>query len=117
MDATERRPWGSFTVLDLGAGYKVKRIVVEPAQRLSYQSHGRRAEHWVVVAGEATVTVDDAHLTLRAGEAVDIPVGSKHRVANEAQWPLTFIEVQRGEYLGEDDIVRFDDDYGRVGAE
>jgi mannose-6-phosphate isomerase len=117
MDATERRPWGSFTVLDLGAGYKVKRIVVEPAQRLSYQSHDRRAEHWVVVAGEATVIVDEAQHTLRVGDAVDIPVGSKHRVANDADRPLTFIEVQRGEYLGEDDIVRFDDDYGRTGNE
>ncbi len=109
----DQRPWGSFTVLDEGAGYKVKRIEVLPGQRLSYQQHARRAEHWMVVQGVARVTLDDAERTVRVGETVDIEIGARHRVANPGPDLLIFIEIQRGDYLGEDDIVRFSDDYGR----
>lgn len=110
----DERPWGSFTVLDEGAGYKVKRIEVLAGKRLSYQRHARRAEHWMVVAGEARVTLDDEEITLRAGQAIDIPVGAAHRVENPGDARLVFIEVQRGDYLGEDDIVRLSDDFGRA---
>ena len=114
---SDRRPWGSFTVLDEGRDYKVKRIEVLPGKRLSYQKHARRAEHWVVVAGEAKVTLDGRDITVRDGETVDIPVGASHRIENPGESDLVFIEVQRGDYLGEDDIVRLDDDFGRVAAQ
>ncbi len=110
----EERPWGTYTVLDEGEGYKVKRIEVWPGKRLSYQRHSRRAEHWFVVTGEARVTLDGREVTVRAGEAIDIPVGAAHRVENTGDAPLVFVEVQRGDYLGEDDIVRLQDDFGRT---
>lgn len=121
MEATEtdnspkydERPWGNFTVLDEGRGFKVKRIEVLPKKRLSYQKHARRAEHWFVVTGEAKITLDDKEIIKRAGESLDIAVGAKHRVENAGEDLLVFIEVQRGDYLGEDDIVRFEDDFGR----
>jgi mannose-6-phosphate isomerase len=112
----ERRPWGSFTVVDEGHGYKVKRIEVAPGQRLSYQKHAQRAEHWVVVAGTARVILDGRVIDVRLGEAIDIPVGAAHRVENPGREPLLFVEVQLGGYLGEDDIVRLQDDYGRSAA-
>ena len=111
----DERPWGSFTVLDEGENFKVKRIEVLPGKRLSYQKHAQRAEHWMVVLGEARVTLDDEEITVTAGETVDIPVESKHRVENPGTEKLIFIEIQRGSYLGEDDIVRFSDDFGRAG--
>ena len=111
---TERRPWGTFTVLDEGVNYKVKRIEVLPGKRLSYQKHAQRAEHWVVVLGTAKVTLDDREIILTVGEAIDIAVGSAHRVENSGDDLLIFIEVQRGNYLGEDDIVRLQDDFGRT---
>ena len=107
------RPWGSFTILDEGAGYKVKRIEVLPGGRLSYQKHARRIEHWMVVQGEARFTLDGAERIVRVGETADIPIGALHRVENPGPDPLIFIEIQRGDYLGEDDIVRVSDDYGR----
>lgn len=110
----ERRPWGTFTVLDESANFKVKRIEVLPGKRLSYQKHARRAEHWFVVQGTARVTLDDCDLIVAAGEAIDIPVGSAHRIENPGDDLLVFIEVQRGRYLGEDDIVRLQDDFGRI---
>jgi mannose-6-phosphate isomerase len=110
----DRRPWGAFTVLDEGVGYKVKRIEVLAGKRLSYQRHARRAEHWMVVAGSALVTLDGGDMTLSIGETVDIPVGSAHRVANPGEETLVFIEIQRGDYLGEDDITRLEDDYDRA---
>jgi mannose-6-phosphate isomerase len=109
----EERPWGSFTVLDEGTSYKVKRIEVHPRNRLSYQKHQQRAEHWMVVAGVAKVTLDGNELTLRSGDVVDIPVGAAHRIENVASDKLIFIEIQRGSYFGEDDIERLQDDYGR----
>lgn len=110
------RPWGSYTVLEEGADHKVKRLEVRPRGRLSYQRHERRAEHWFVVTGSAEVVLDGRVLHLGAGGAVDIPAGSAHRVANIGDSPLVFVEVQVGEYFGEDDIERLDDDYGRVGT-
>ena len=110
----ERRPWGTFTVVDEGKDFKVKRIEVLPGQRLSYQKHAKRVEHWVVVQGTAKVTLDDRELIIATGEALDIAVGAAHRVENSSEEPLIFIEVQRGSYLGEDDIVRLQDDYGRT---
>jgi mannose-6-phosphate isomerase len=110
----DRRPWGSYTVLEEAATFKVKRIEVLPGKRLSYQKHAKRAEHWVVVAGTAKVTLDGREVTVRNGEAIDIPVGAAHRVENPGADNLIFIEVQRGTYLGEDDIVRLEDDFGRA---
>lgn len=110
----DRRPWGTFTVLDEGDDFKVKRIEVLPGKRLSYQKHAQRAEHWFVVQGTAKVTLDDRDITVSAGKAIDIAVGSAHRVENPGEQLLVFIEVQRGSYLGEDDIVRLEDDFGRV---
>jgi mannose-6-phosphate isomerase len=109
------RPWGDYTVLDDSAAYKVKRIVVEPGRRLSYQRHGRRAEHWFVVQGVGVVTLDGKRVTVAPGTAVDIPTGAAHRIENLGDEPMIFIEVQRGEYFGEDDIVRLEDDFGRAG--
>jgi len=109
-----RRPWGCYESVDSGAGFQVKRIVVNPGQRLSLQSHRRRAEHWVVVQGRALVTLDDKTMELRANQSVRIPVGAKHRLENEGTEPLCLIEVQCGDYLGEDDIQRYEDAYGRA---
>ncbi len=110
----DQRPWGSFTVLDEGSNYKVKRIEVLPGKRLSYQKHAQRAEHWAVVQGAAKVTLDDREIIVSPGESIDIPVGASHRVENPGSETLIFIEVQRGSYLGEDDIVRLEDDFGRA---
>ncbi len=109
----DQRPWGSFTVLDEADGYKVKRIEVLPHKRLSYQRHSRRAEHWMVVQGTAKVTLDGREALVRVGETADVPVGTAHRVENPGDERLVFIEVQHGDYLGEDDIVRLEDDFGR----
>jgi mannose-6-phosphate isomerase len=109
----EQRPWGSFTVLDEANNYKVKRIEVLPQSRLSYQRHERRAEHWMVVAGVAKVTLDGREITVETGGVVDVPVGAAHRIENVGKEKLIFIEIQRGIYLGEDDIQRLQDDYGR----
>lgn len=110
----DERPWGSYTVLDDSATHKVKRMEVRPGHRLSYQRHERRAEHWFVVAGEADVTLDDVVHRLHPGDAIDIAKGAAHRVANPGASALVFVEVQVGDYFGEDDIARLDDDYGRA---
>jgi mannose-6-phosphate isomerase len=109
----DRRPWGTFTVLDEAPNYKVKRIEVLPGKRLSYQRHQRRSEHWMAVAGRARVTLDGAEVFMSEGETVDIPAGVAHRIENVGDSPLIFIEIQRGTYFGEDDIVRLQDDFGR----
>jgi mannose-6-phosphate isomerase len=116
MGASDVRPWGSWEVLDEGLGYKVKRLVVKPRQRLSYQTHAYRAEHWVVVSGRATCVLDGVVRQARPGDYVDVPVGAAHRLMNDQDEPLVVIEVQRGLYTGEDDIVRLQDDYGRGGV-
>lgn len=111
----DRRPWGSFTVLDEDAGYKVKRIEVLPGKRLSYQKHRQRAEHWFVVRGTAKVTLNDETILVETANAIDIEIGDAHRVENPSETEdLIFIEVQRGDYLGEDDIIRLEDDFGRI---
>jgi mannose-6-phosphate isomerase len=110
----DRRPWGTYEVLEEAPTFKVKRIEVFPGKRLSYQKHAQRAEHWVVVAGTAKVTLDGREISVRNGEAIDIPIGAAHRVENPGTDDLIFIEVQRGNYLGEDDIVRLEDDFGRA---
>jgi mannose-6-phosphate isomerase-like protein (cupin superfamily) len=110
----DERPWGMYEVLAEAPGYKVKRIAVKPGQRLSLQSHERRSEHWVVVTGTALVTLGEQELTVSVNEHVVIPVRTKHRVANPGGDPLVFIEVQSGDYLGEDDIKRYQDDYNRA---
>jgi mannose-6-phosphate isomerase len=110
----DQRPWGNYTVLDEAEGFKVKRIEVLPKKRLSYQKHFKRTEHWFVLRGIAKITLNDVEITVKAGESIDIPIEAKHRVANEGDEMLVFIEIQQGSYLGEDDIVRFDDDFGRT---
>lgn len=114
MREFDRRPWGTYEVLEEAPTFKVKRIEVLPGKRLSYQKHAQRAEHWFVVAGTAKVTLDGREHTVGTGEAIDIPIGTAHRVENPGADNLIFIEVQRGNYLGEDDIVRLEDDFGRA---
>jgi mannose-1-phosphate guanylyltransferase / mannose-6-phosphate isomerase len=111
---TVHRPWGSYTVLEEGPGYKVKRVTVHAGGRLSLQLHHKRSEHWVVIAGTARVTRGEEVFNLPIGESTAIPVETKHRLENPGQDTLHIIEVQDGPYLGEDDIVRFKDDYGRT---
>jgi mannose-6-phosphate isomerase len=110
----DHRPWGSYTVLEERTTYKVKRIEVLPGQRLSYQKHEKRAEHWMIVGGRASVTLNGEEVDLSPGQSIDIPRGAAHRIANPGTDPLTFIEIQRGDYFGEDDIIRLEDDYGRI---
>lgn len=110
---TEYRPWGSYTVLENSNGYKIKRIEVKPGKRLSLQKHYHRSEHWIVVSGTATVTIGDEIKLLRPNESTYIKMGEEHRLANEGKIPVILIEAQVGEYTGEDDIVRIDDDFKR----
>jgi mannose-6-phosphate isomerase len=111
--ATELRPWGSFTVLEEGRGYKIKRIEVKPGHRLSLQMHHHRSEHWIVVSGTAKVTCGEQEIMLGSNQSTYVPQCTSHRLENPGVIPLVLIEVQNGEYLGEDDIVRFQDDYAR----
>lgn len=111
----DQRPWGSFTVLDEGDNYKVKRIEVLPGKRLSYQRHKRRAEHWYVVRGIANVTLNGNEILVKTGHSIDIGQGDAHRVENPHESELlVFIETQSGDYFGEDDIERLEDDFGRM---
>ena len=110
---TVHRPWGSYTVLETGERYKIKRIEIKPGAKLSHQLHHHRSEHWVVVAGTARVTNGDKAYDVHPNESTYIPMSTKHRLENLGKVPLQIIEVQNGEYLEEDDIVRFDDDYSR----
>jgi len=111
---TVHRPWGSYTNLEDGRSYRIKRITVPPKKRLSLQLHHHRSEHWIVVSGTAKVTIDEKVSLIQNGESTFVPIGSKHRLENPGLIPLELIEVQIGEYIGEDDITRFDDDYHRV---
>jgi len=108
------RPWGWYDTVEIGDRFKVKRIQVNPGASLSLQSHARRAEHWVVVRGIALVTCGDQSVTLNENESTYIPLGQKHRLSNPGKVPVEIIEVQSGAYVGEDDIIRFDDQYGRL---
>ena len=108
------RPWGSYQVLLEETHYKVKKICVKPGGRLSLQRHKHRSEHWYIVEGKARVHLNDQLIELEGGKSIDIPKGGIHRIENYGTTLLVFIEVQQGEYLGEDDIERLSDDYGRV---
>ena len=114
LHRTVHRPWGTYTVLEEGPGFKIKRIEVKPGASLSLQMHQHRSEHWIVVSGTALVVNGDRELTVNTNESTFIPPRNKHRLANPHNVELVIIEVQSGPYLGEDDIVRFDDKYGRV---
>jgi len=116
LHRTVVRPWGTYTVLEDGAGYKIKRIEVKPGAQLSLQMHHHRSEHWIVVTGTAKVVCDDREFLVMTNESTYIPAGKKHRMENPGVLDLVMIEVQSGEYLGEDDIVRFSDIYGRAGT-
>ena len=111
--AREIRPWGSFTTLEEGAGYKIKRIEVNPGHRLSLQMHHHRSEHWIVVSGTAKVTCGDREMILGSNQSTYVPQCTTHRLENPGVINLVLIEVQNGQYLGEDDIIRFSDDYAR----
>lgn len=115
MDMRENyRPWGHYENLVEDADHKMKRIVVEPGKRLSLQKHARRAERWVVIRGEGVVTLDGEDIVMKAGDTVFIPKGAAHRMTNSGGEPLVFGEVQLGDYFGEDDIIRLEDDFGRT---
>ncbi len=114
IHVTAHRPWGTYTILDESKGYKVKRIVVKPGKRLSLQKHHHRSEHWIVVSGTAIVTRGTDEYTVRANESTYIPMGEIHRLENVGKIPLVMIEAQVGEYVGEDDIVRIEDDFKRI---
>lgn len=109
----EIRPWGSFEILFENKSCKIKRIKVNPGGRLSYQYHKKRSEAWTIIQGNAIVTLDGNEIKNKKGDTITIPKGAKHRVQNNKNEVLVFIEVQTGEYFGEDDIVRIKDDYGR----
>jgi mannose-6-phosphate isomerase-like protein (cupin superfamily) len=111
---SETRPWGAFYVLDEAPGFKVKRIVVKEGGRLSLQSHKHRSEHWTIVEGTATVTVGETVQDLIRGQSIDIPLQAKHRLENHKKGDVVVIEVQFGDYLGEDDIIRYEDVYQRT---
>lgn len=110
----DTRPWGTWEVLDSGNGYCVKRICVTPGNILSLQSHNFRAEHWIIVKGEAIVTLGEDKFIKKANESVYISAGTKHRIQNDTNEIMEFIEVQTGENLDENDIIRYEDSYGRV---
>lgn len=110
---TEQRPWGQYEVLLDAKDTKVKRITVNPGGKLSYQYHNRRSEHWIIISGVAHITLDDQSKIKTHRDHIYIPLGVKHRVENQQDYPLVFIEVQIGDYFGEDDIVRLEDIYNR----
>ncbi|MGI6340587.1 MAG: sugar phosphate nucleotidyltransferase [Minisyncoccales bacterium] len=108
------RPWGSYTIIEEGNGYKIKKIIVDPKKRLSLQAHNHRSEHWVVIQGNAKIILDNEECYLKKGESLFVPKKAKHRLENPHHSFLEIIEVQNGDYLGEDDIIRYEDDYGRI---
>ena len=114
MSSKITKPWGSYVTLYIEQGFQVKRIEVSPGSRLSLQKHAKRAEKWTVVRGSGTAIVDGRSIPAVPGTVVAIPVGGVHRMWNTGSVPLVFIEVQLGDYLGEDDIVRLEDDYNRL---
>lgn len=112
----EERPWGRWDTLHEEPGFKVKRLLVKPGQRLSYQTHARRAERWTVAKGAALVVLDGKDVRLPLGAMLEVPLGAAHRLTNPGAEDLVVVEVQLGDYLGEDDIKRLSDDYGRAGG-
>ena len=113
MRECDERPWGRYEVLEEGTGFKVKKLEVKPGERLSLQRHARRSEHWIVIEGTADIVRGDEELQLDRGAHVYIPASTNHRLGNSSDRPLAIIEVQLGDYLGEDDVVRVADDYER----
>ena len=114
MSDESTRPWGHYQVLSEAEDFKTKTITVQPGKRLSYQKHEHRAEHWLIVAGRGTVTLDGRDKTVTVGDAIDVAPRMAHRIRCDGDETLVFVEVQRGSYLGEDDITRLSDDYGRA---
>lgn len=112
MESAER-PWGTWSVPEEGEGYKDKKIVANPGHRLSYQEHEHRFEHWFIVQGTVETSIDNLKATVPTGPFIDVPIGAAHRLGNHEVVDLFVIEIQRGTYLGEDDVVRLHDDYGR----
>jgi mannose-6-phosphate isomerase-like protein (cupin superfamily) len=110
----EERPWGNYTVLYTDETCQVKKLVLNPGKRISLQSHEFRAEHWFIVSGQGTAELDDTEIEVGPGDSIDVPIGSKHRIASNPSEPLVFVEVQTGSSFSEDDIVRYDDDFGRI---
>jgi mannose-6-phosphate isomerase-like protein (cupin superfamily) len=110
----EERPWGSYTVLHTDSKYQVKELLVNSGMRLSLQSHKFRSEHWFIVSGSGLIQLDEKHIVVEQGDAVDVPIGVKHRIACTSDQPLVFIEVQTGISFDESDITRHDDDFGRT---
>jgi len=113
MEEKVTRPWGTYQAIYMDKTYQVKRITVNPGGQLSLQSHNQRAEHWIIVQGEGTVVCGDQNFVLKKGDHVHIPIKAKHRMSNFGKEEIVFIEVQNGDYLGEDDIIRYEDIYGR----
>lgn len=109
----EERPWGNYTVLHTDETCQVKRLVVNPGKRISLQSHDFRAEHWFIVSGEGVAELDGEEIEVGPGDSIDVPIGSRHRISCEMANPLVFVEVQTGLSFFEDDIMRFEDDFGR----
>jgi mannose-6-phosphate isomerase-like protein (cupin superfamily) len=109
----EERPWGSFTVLHTDSRHQVKKLVVNPGMRLSLQSHKYRAEHWFIVSGSGLVQLENEVISVQQGNSVDIPIGAKHRITSTSDDPLVFVEVQTGISFDENDITRYEDDFGR----
>jgi mannose-6-phosphate isomerase len=109
----EERPWGNYTVLYTDETCQVKKLVVKPGKRISLQSHKFRAEHWFIVSGQGTAELDGKEIKVGPGDSIDVPVGAKHRISSSEGYSLVFVEVQTGSSFAEEDIVRYDDDFGR----
>ena len=114
INEKEHRPWGYYKILADEKDHKIKQIVVFPGECLSLQKHQKRAEQWFIISGNGIVTLDGLRLNKKGGDSIEIPRGSLHRIENSGTIDLKFIEIQTGEYFGEDDIERFEDDYGRI---
>ncbi len=110
----EERPWGNYTVLYTDETCQVKKLVLNPGKRISLQSHEFRAEHWFIVSGQGTAELDYKEIEVGPGDSIDVPIGSKHRITNNSSDPLVFVEVQTGTSFAEEDIVRYEDDFGRI---
>jgi mannose-6-phosphate isomerase-like protein (cupin superfamily) len=114
METVEKRPWGKYQILCDEASFKAKRITILPAAQISYQSHDKREERWIIVGGKGEVILNEQVIPVQVGTEIRIPIGAKHRIRNTGTENIEFIEVQLGSYFGEDDIVRYSDDYGRA---
>ncbi len=114
MEEIVKRPWGSYQVIEKTEKYQIKKIIVSPKSQLSYQSHKYRDEHWFIIEGEGVVVLDEKEIKVNKGQSIDIPAGTKHRMKNISNENIFLLEIQTGTYFGEDDIIRYEDDYGRA---